>query len=454
MRATVSPGGYVGGETTVPVDKSVAHRWLILAATAAGTTELLGLPHALDVRSTARSLAALVPEARAALEAWASAPRRPGEPQGFTINKREPRPGGFGLTVAGRARSVLEAPAGELDCGNSGTTMRLLAGVLAAVRFECVLLGDDSLGRRPMERVAAPLREMGADVRTTQGYPPVRIRGATLRGIRHRVQVPSAQVKGAVLLAGVAAEGETTIEEPAPTRDHTERALSALGGPVRREARRVTVSAFQYEGFAARVPGDVSSAAFLVASAALTGGDLTVRGVGLNPSRTHFLDVIGRMGVRVEQRIEGEQLGEPFGDLHVAPCDGLSGTSVTAHELPLVIDEVPMLAALAAHADGESRFEGARELKVKESDRLEGLAGAILGLGGQAGVDGEDLVVAGGGLEGGVAGSLGDHRMAMALVVAALRARGPSTVEGIEVAGVSFPGFVRTLRALGARIEG
>jgi 3-phosphoshikimate 1-carboxyvinyltransferase len=262
-------------------------------------------------------------------------------------------------------------------------------------------------------------------------------------------------VKSAVLLAGLAAEGQTTVREPAATRDHTERALEHLGAPVRLEGgTSVTISAFQHGGFRARVPGDVSSAAFLVAAAALTGSELEVRGVGLNPSRTHFLAVMGRMGIRTESRVTAAELGEPVGDLHVAACDAPIGTSVEAWEMPLVIDEVPVLAALAAHARGESRFAGAGELRVKESDRLGGLADMLRTLGGHAGVEGDDLVVAGGGLEGGTGEARGDHRMAMAIAVASLAARSPVAVEGMEAADVSFPRFVETLKALGARIEG
>jgi 3-phosphoshikimate 1-carboxyvinyltransferase len=265
--------------------------------------------------------------------------------------------------------------------------------------------------------------------------------------------VPSAQVKGAVLLAGTAAEGETVVEEPAPTRDHTERALAALGGPVRVADGEVGVSRFQHEGFSATVPGDLSSAAFLVAAAALSGRPLIVVDVGLNPSRVHVLEVLRRMGVRTRAETGAQQLREPVGVLEVEPCEGLRGTTVAASELPLVIDEVPVLALLAAHAREETRFVGAGELRVKESDRLGGVAEAIRSLGGAAAVDGDDLVVAGGGLEGGTASSGGDHRRAMALAVGALGARRPVSIDGMEAADVSFPGFLATLASLGAEVE-
>jgi 3-phosphoshikimate 1-carboxyvinyltransferase len=340
-----------------------------------------------------------------------------------------------------------------LDCSNSATTMRLLAGLLAAAPFESVLRGDASLITRPMERVADPLRAMGAGVWTTDGHAPIVVRGGPLRGIEHRTAVPSAQVKSAVLLAGLAAEGSTTLREPVPTRDHTERALAALGAPVEFEPGTASVRAFVHEGFAAAVPGDVSSAAFLVAAAVLTGTALAVEGVGLNPTRTRFVGVLERMGASFGSRIERTELGEPVGTLEVEPGPRLAGTTIDAGELPLVIDEVPVLAMIAAHASGPTRFEGAAELRVKESDRLAGLVEAIRALGGDADLEGDDLVVGGDGLVGGEAGARGDHRMAMALAVAALAARGPVVVDGIEAAEVSFPGFEELLVALGARIE-
>jgi 3-phosphoshikimate 1-carboxyvinyltransferase len=325
--------------------------------------------------------------------------------------------------------------------------------VLAASPFPSTLVGDASLSGRPMERVASPLRRMGAEVTTDDGHAPLTVRGATLRGIRHEPDVPSAQVKGAVLLAGIAADGVTAVVERVRTRDHTERALRALGAPVEVEGGTVRVERFQHASFEAEVPGDPSSAAYLVAAAAVTGGRTTIAGVGLNRSRTRFLEVMRRMGVPVEARPSEERLGEPVGEIRVGATAGLTGVRVEADELPLVIDEVPVLAALAAHARGPSRFVGAGELRVKESDRLAGLASGLRALGVDAAAEGDDLAVAGGGVGGGVATSLGDHRLAMAFVVAGLAAEAPVGVEGVEAADVSFPGFVPKLRALGAAIE-
>ena len=331
--------------------------------------------------------------------------------------------------------------------------MRLLTGIVAASPFRTELIGDGSLSRRPMERVAEPLRRMGASIETVDGHPPVVVEGASLKGVDHRPPTPSAQVKGAILFAGVAADGETVVRESIPTRDHTERALQALGGPVDWRDERVSVKRFQHEGFSGRVPGDPSGAAFLVAAAALTGSPLEIHDVGLNPSRLRYLDVLERMGVRTETRVQGYQLGEPVGDLFVAPCDGLSPVRVPSDELPLVHDEVPALAAIAAHASGDSWFLGAAELRVKESDRLAAIAEGITNLGGHAAEEGADLVVAGGGLDGGHGDSQNDHRIAMALTVVGLTARGPCEIDGVEAATISFPGFVQLLTMLGAQVE-
>jgi 3-phosphoshikimate 1-carboxyvinyltransferase len=332
--------------------------------------------------------------------------------------------------------------------------MRLLAGLVSSLPFETVLTGDASLSARPMERVAAPLRAMGAKVTTEDGRPPLRILGSGLTGIRFEPDVPSAQVKGAVLLAALAAEGTTTVAERVPTRDHTERLLLTLGAPIRSNGSGISVEGpFQHEGFRGTVPGDPSSAAFLLGATALTGGDLTIVGVGVNPTRLGFVQVFRRMGLGVEVEVEGDELGEPVGRMHLGPSGKLRPIQVDANEMPLVIDEVPLLAALAVHADGPSRFEGGAELRVKESDRLSSLAEGIRSLGGDVTEEGDDLVVRGGGLAGGSAPSAGDHRIAMALAVTALAARTPSEIDGVESAAVSFPSFFPLLRTLGADVE-
>jgi 3-phosphoshikimate 1-carboxyvinyltransferase len=452
MRLRVQPGEGIGGAARVPADKSIAHRWLLLAATAHGASEVRGLAPALDLRSTARVLAAVVSNPiRSALEGWTSEPLPTAEGDRSTSN--EPQPRAVAIRIEGRGRPGLHEPDGDLDCGNSGTTMRLVSGVLASCPFEARLVGDDSLSARPMERLAQPLRAMGAAIETTDGRPPVTVHGGPLVGVRHATPVPSAQIKGAVILAGIDADGETTVVEPAPTRDHTERALAHLGGPVLAEGLGVTVSRFAPPGFSAAVPGDVSSAAFLVGAAALTGGSLEIDDVGLNPSRTYLFRILARMGVRLETHVDREELGEPVGSIVMGPADRLTGTTVADDELPQVIDEVPMLALVAANARGETRFRGAGELRLKESDRLSATRDAIRSLGGEAAVEGDDLVVAGGGLPGGTASSRGDHRLAMAIAVGGLAAGSDVVVDGMEAADVSFPGFVETLSSLGARLE-
>jgi 3-phosphoshikimate 1-carboxyvinyltransferase len=452
MAVTVGRGRGLGGVTRVPGDKSIAHRWLILASTALGPSEIRGLPDALDVRSTAKVCAALLRgETAAVLDGWASNPSAAAHGDGSTANNGEPRPGSVALE--GRGRAGLVAPTAPLDCENSGTTMRLVAGVLAAAPFRTVLVGDASLTPRPMERIAQPLRAMGARVETDDGHAPVVVEGDGLHGIVHRSPVPSAQVKSAVLIAGVAADGPTTVTEPARTRDHTERALEALGAPVSTIADGVRIERFQHEGFRAAVPGDLSSAAFLLAAAFAAGGRVEVEGVGLNPTRTHVLAILERMGAVIHAEVEGRELGEPMGTLTLDAGDGPRGTVVAAEELPRVIDEVPVLAAVAAVAHGPSRFEGAAELRVKESDRLAGTVDLIRNLGGEVELEGDDLIVGGGGLVGGATvDPHGDHRMAMAGAVAACASDRPVTISDSAVADVSFPGAFETLARLGAEV--
>ena len=430
-RATeVRPARALRGALEVPPDKSISHRYALLAALADGVTSIERYSTGADCLSTLACLESL----------------------GIEV-AREPAAEGLRVRIAGGA-GHFRAPRGDVDCGNSGTTMRLLAGLVAACPFESVLSGDASLSSRPMERIAEPLRAMGADVRTSDGHPPISIRGGRLVGATVEPFVPSAQVKGAVLLAGLAAEGTTTVVEMAGTRDHTERALRALGAPVGVDRAEVTLHGpFQHGGLDGTVPGDPSAAAFLLAAAALTGGGVSILDVGVNPTRLGYLEVLSRMGLEVEVQVEAEEIGEPRGTLTSRAVEVVAPVVVSAEEMPSVIDEVPVLAALAVHADGESRFEGGRELRVKESDRLAALERGLRSLGGSIRVEGDDLVVEGGGLAGGTVVPPDDHRIVMSLVVASLAARGPSAVEGIEAAAVSFPGFVPALTALGARIE-
>jgi 3-phosphoshikimate 1-carboxyvinyltransferase len=453
MRIRVTPGDGADRPLRVPGDKSIAHRWLILAATARGASRLAHLPPSLDVRSTAACLSRVTGKARPALDLWVENASSWVEDGGSTWNGTSREVSIGTLEVEGEGRDGLVESRDDLDCGNSGTSMRLLAGLLSSAPSRSRLVGDHSLSSRPMERVAAPLRRMGARIETTDGHAPVVVAGGSLRGVDHRLDVPTAQVKGAILLAGVAAEGETLVTEPVATRDHTERALAALGAPVRRGGTTVAVTRFQHEGFDGSVPGDVSSAAFLIGAAALSGRTLTIEEVGLNPSRMQYLDVLSRMGIRTQITVTGEQLGEPVGRIDVERGGELRGTTIDEEELPGVIDEVPLLAVVAAHARGETWFLRAQELRVKETDRLSLLAEGIRSLGGHAAAEADDLMVAGGGVRGGAVSSGGDHRLAMAFAVAGVAAEAPCEVGGMEAAEVSFPGFVEALRAAGAGVE-
>jgi 3-phosphoshikimate 1-carboxyvinyltransferase len=425
----VRGGASVEGAATVPGDKSISHRALMLAAVADGESVLRGLASGDDVAST-----------RSCLES-------------FGVGVRDDD---GAVRVLGS--SHWRAPEGVLDCGNSGTTMRLLAGLAAHHSFLSVLDGDASLRARPMDRVARPLARLGARVDAREGrYPPLSVSGGGLRGARVETEVASAQVKSCVLLAALAAEGETVVREPVPTRDHTERMLSWLGVPCEeRDAsdggREVGVRPFRPRGFEIEVPGDPSSAAFLVAAALLC-GDVTVAGVCLNPTRTAFYDVCARMGGRLELDVEAQRAGEPVGSV-AAHRSVLRGVSVGGPVVALLLDEVPLLAVLAAAAEGTTVVTGARELRVKESDRIAAMTTALRKMGADIDERDDGLEVHGpADLAGADVDACGDHRVAMALAVAALHAGGETRIAGFEAASVSWPGFERTLSSLGANVR-
>lgn len=355
------------------------------------------------------------------------------------------------MRLRGGGRRGLVDPDAPLDCGNSGTTMRLLLGLLADRPGSIRLVGDASLSSRPMERVARPLRAMGADIATTDGHAPVVVTGGRLSGIRFEADVPSAQVKGAVLLAGLAAAGETAVVEPVPTRDHTERMLHALGVIP---ALTPTVRAATIPGFRAEVPGDASGAAFLACAALASSGEVRIANLGLNPTRVGYLTLLRRMGGVVEVGTERASLGEPIGTLDIRPGSSLRGIDVSTEEVAGAIDEIPALALLCSLAEGPSRFRGVAELRVKESDRVASTVAAIRALGGSAEADGDDLVVSGGGLAGGRVEPHGDHRIAMAAAAVGTACRAGVEIPGAECAAISFPGFPDILRSLGADVEG
>ena len=424
------PAGPLRGDTSVPGDKSIAHRALLLGALADGTSVVRGFSGGADVRATLEAVGRL--GARTSCE-------------GETVHIT-----GGGLDLGAGREAVI-------DCANSGTTMRLGMGVVAGVAGSCTLDGDASLRRRPMERVAEPLRAMGARVETTGGRAPVRVHGGALEAVDWVLPVASAQLKSAVLLAGLRARGRTRVREPLPSRDHTERLLGLMSVYLVCAERGVTVAGGQrLRAAEIPLPGDPSSAAFLVVAALLVpGSEIRLRGVGLNPTRTGALAILRRMGADV--RVEGsrDEAGEPRGDL-IARASRLRGTSIGAAEVPAAIDELPLLAIAAAFAEGETRITDAAELRVKESDRLAALEQlAPLGVAIRVADDGLTLRgLDGGRLRGGAVQAAGDHRIAMAFAVAGLRAE-----RGIEIAdpacvAVSFPGFFATLAALGAPVEG
>jgi 3-phosphoshikimate 1-carboxyvinyltransferase len=456
----------------VPGDKSISHRALLFAALAEGESRVAGLAAGDDVRSTARCLAQLgVPLLRGDGTPWLPAPRSPEFPEEakppFVPPQRPPgsaplpaRDGDMGeddAIVLGQGLSGLREPVAALDCGNSGTTLRLLTGILAGAGVEATLTGDESLSRRPMERVAKPLRELGASIETREGKPPVRVRrGRPLRAGAVSSEVASAQVKSAVLLAGLFAEGETSFTEPAKSRDHTERLLRTMGAEIVQRGTTVAVRGrARLKGFALDVPGDLSSAAFLVAAALVSPADgrLTLEHVGVNPTRAGFLDALALFGARIELELGSAKAPEPVAQLTVAP-GRLHGARLDGELVLRAIDEVPILAVLGALAEGETVIRGAQELRVKESDRIAQMAAGLRAMGSRVEELPDGLRIQGGALRGGAAiDAAMDHRIALAFSVAALAAQEPCTIEGAEWADVSFPGFYRLLRRLGAEVE-
>jgi 3-phosphoshikimate 1-carboxyvinyltransferase len=418
----------VRGRLRVPGDKSISHRYAVLAALANGHSTIHQYSAGADCRSTLACLAAL----------------------GIAV---QGDPGsGEPVVIHGRGLGGLTAPTRALDCGNSGTTMRLMAGVLAAHPFTSTLTGDASLSRRPMGRVVTPLVEMGARIEPAAGNrPPLVVHGGRLRALEYQPVVPSAQVKSAILLAGLHATGVTSIVEPAATRDHTERALHAFGVEVMKDGRRVAVAGGQtLTACDLTVPGDLSSAAFpAVAAAALEGSDVTIEGVGLNPTRAAVLDVLRRFGAVVEFEVDDVRVGEPIGRLRVR-AGALGSVEIAPDEVPLVIDELPVLAALATHG-GRLTVSGASELRVKESDRIASLVGGLRAMGADADEQPDGFTISGSRrLTGGAVDAHGDHRLAMAFAVAALGATGPTSIAGAEIVAVSYPTFFDDLDRLRA----
>jgi 3-phosphoshikimate 1-carboxyvinyltransferase len=420
----------LSGRVAVPGDKSISHRALILAALASGESRIEGLGLGADVRSTILCLEAL----GASIE----------------IDEDECR-----AVVRG---GQLREPASLLDAGNSGTTLRLLLGVAAGIPGLAILTGDDTLRRRPMLRVVVPLREMGADVdgRAHGDLAPLAVRGRELQGVDHRLRVASAQVKSAILLAGLGAEGTTSVTEPQPSRDHTERMLAEAGVELERGEGTVSLRGPQEVGVRDwNIPGDISSALFLIVAALIRpGSDLTIEGVGLNPTRAAGVEMLERMGASLE--ISGDDPAgpdeEPVGDIR-ARYSSLTGATASGSMIPRLIDEIPILAIAGTQAEGTTDFSDASELRHKESDRIDAMVEGIRRLGGDAEARPDGFSVHGPtSLSGGEIDSRGDHRVALAFAVAGLVATGPVTVKGWASTNTSFPEFLDLLgRAIRSR---
>jgi len=447
---TVTPALSISGALRVPGDKSISHRYALLAAIADGRSTIANYAPGADCASTLSCVEAL----------------------GAIVSRTSSAAGDEPalVTIDGRGLRGLRAPAAPLDCGNSGSTMRMLGGVVAAHPFISTLVGDASLSRRPMRRIIGPRAQMGAAITAGPGdRPPITIRGADLAGIHFKPETPSAQVKSAVLLAGLQASGDTSVLEPASTRDHTERALVAFGARVTVDPSTRSSSASQgsnslragglitiqggqrLTGTDLMVPGDLSSAAFwAVAAAAIAGSDVSITNVGLNPSRSALLDVLRRFGASVEATVEDHWNGEPVGRLRIRH-GAMTDLVITPDEVPEVIDELPVLATLGTFG-GSVTVSGAGELRVKESDRIAELVAGLRAMGADADERPDGFQVRSGTrLKGGTVHARHDHRLAMAFAIAALGAAGPTTIQGADAVAVSYPAFFMDLDRLARR---
>ena len=434
LRFVADNGGQLTGTLRVPGDKSISHRSIMLGSLAEGVTRISGFLEGDDSLATLRAF------------------RRMGV--------RIEGPVGGEVTVHGVGMHGLKGPDSSLDLGNSGTSMRLMSGLLAGQGFDATLVGDSSLSGRPMKRVTDPLASMGAVIETRPGgTAPLRIRSVkALRGIDYDMPVASAQVKSCLLLAGLYAEGETCVGEPAPTRDHTERMLQGFGYEVRRDGSRVCLSGGgTLKACDIDVPADVSSAAFFLVGASIAeGSDLTLEHVGMNPTRDGVINILRLMGADIDVSNEREVGGEPVADLRVRSAP-LKGIRIPEDQVPLAIDEFPVLFVAAACAEGETVLTGAEELRVKESDRIQVMADGLVALGVDARPTPDGIVIRGGtdraSFGGGHVDSHGDHRIAMAFTMAALRANAPISIDNCANVNTSFPGFVDLARGAGCRVS-
>ena len=430
VQFVASPGGRLGGALRVPGDKSISHRSIMLGSLAEGVTRVSGFLQGEDSLATLRAFRAM----------------------GVEIDG----PHDGSVIIQGVGMHGLKAPVAPLDLGNSGTSMRLMSGLMAGQGLDLTLVGDRSLSGRPMKRVTDPLAQMGADIASAQGgTAPLHIRPVQgLSGIIYTMPVASAQVKSCLLLAGMYAKGETCVTEPAPTRDHTERMLQGFGYEVRREDGRACLTGGgRLHACDIDVPADISSAAFFLVGASIAdGSDLTLEHVGMNPTRDGVINILRLMGANIEVLNEREVGGEPVADLRVRSAP-LTGIRIPQDQVPLAIDEFPVLFVAAACAQGETVLTGAEELRVKESDRIQVMADGLSALGVDARPTADGIVIQGGAIGGGRVDSHGDHRIAMAFTIAALRADGEIIIDDSANVDTSFPHFVELAAGVGSRVE-
>lgn len=429
-RFVLQPGGQLNGRIRVPGDKSMSHRSIMLGSIAEGTTRVSGFLNGEDCLATLTAFRAM----------------------GVAIEG--PDDAG-NLVIHGVGMHGLQSPTVDLDMGNSGTAMRLMTGLLSGQAFNARLTGDSSLSKRPMKRVTVPLAQMGAAVETTDaGTPPLLIRGgAGLQGIHYDLPMASAQVKSAVLLAGLYAEGETSVTEPAVTRDHTERMLRGFGYTVHTDGNHISLQGGgKLTACEIDVPSDISSAAFFLVGASIApGSDLTIEHVGMNPTRTGVIDILRLMGADITVLNQREVGGEPVADLRVRSAQ-LKGIQIPEHLVPLAIDEFPVLFVAAACAEGETVLTGAEELRVKESDRIQVMADGLIACGIDARPTPDGIIIQGGQLGGATVESHEDHRIAMAFSIAGLRASQPIYIDNCATVNTSFPGFVSLAAGAGLQI--
>lgn len=425
----VQPGGLIQGELRVPGDKSISHRSIMLGALAEGTTEVTGFLEGEDALATLAAFRAMGVE---------------------IIGPDKGK-----VTIHGVGMHGLKAPQGELYLGNSGTSMRLLSGLLAAQSFDVTLTGDKSLSGRPMKRVTDPLALMGAAIDTHEGKPPLNIHGGKqLKAIHYDLPMASAQVKSCLLLAGMYADGKTSVSEPAPTRDHTERMLGGMGYHVDKQGSTVIIQGGgKLTATRIDVPADISSATFFMVAAAIApGSDVTLKHVGINPTRIGVINILKLMGADITLMNEAETGGEPVADIRVKYAP-LKGIQIPEDQVPLAIDEFPALFIAAACAEGQTVLTGAEELRVKESDRIQVMADGLQTLGIDAEPTEDGIVINGGVIGSGEVDSHGDHRIAMSFAMAALQAGGSIQINDCANVATSFPGFVELASQAGLNIE-